>query len=706
MDSEIPGKIDQVTNEDEVRAPFKQVTPPDDFEDAESFLRYAIKLFDTALDFDRENREQAINDAKFMVGDQWEEFIKQRRVGAKKPTLVLNRLPAFVGQIIGNWRLNQTMIKVLPDDAGFKEVAQIREGLIRSIQKVSKADMAYTKALENQVISGMGNFEVGLEYASDDVFEQDIKVKTINNPFSVVWDTQMQDITGADAKYVFSTTPMLREDFNAQWPHARAADATNDTRLLGVDIDTQWITKDEVRVTHMWRMRSEKRIVALVASPGTETEDPGQDVEDVTEQNPEDYMDRVVVDSNGVPVMREVDRKFAQLYIMTALDLLEGPYDLPIKRVPVFAVPGWDVNVGAERTRFGIVRFMKDPQRLHNYWRSTIAEKLMMAPKAVWIAPQEAVEGHEKQFRESHLSDDTLLTYDGEAGVEPRRVEPAEIEPALIQEAGMAVQDMRDISNIHEASLGQQSNEVSGKAILARQRVGEVGTVIYQDNLTNAIEEAGRVINDLIPFAYDTVRTIKVLGEEGEDLDPVVINDTTNNNSVDITTGKYTVSSVTGPSTVTKRVEAGESMLNMVNAMPQTMLVAADKIVEAQDWPGATEISRRIKTQLPPGVLSAEDMTPEQLQAAQASAAQAAELQQKQDVVLAADLELKLAQAEQAKGLAAQSNANATKAEAEAALAISRVGVDQFEAVTDRESARAKSVLEAGKFFEEATTPK
>lgn len=695
MTDETPGKIIERTDEADARVQFKKVKKPSDFTDLEAFHKWAVKAFQQALDFDKVNREAAIDDAKFMVGDQWDKTAKRTRRSAKKPTLVFNRLPAFVGQILGARRLNETVIKVIPDDDAFKDIAKVRQGLIRSIQKVSKADIAYNKALENQVISGMGSFEIALEYASDDVFEQNICVKAINNAFSVVWDPALEEPTGADAKYCFLVGTLSRAEFREQWPNVEPADASIDSNLLGFDLSSDWITEDQVRIVHMWRMRTVKRIVALVKN--SEKEGGGEDVEDVTELEIEDFQDRLVTDEFGIPVMREVDRKFAQLYIFTGKDILEGPYELPIKRVPVFRVPGWEINVGHDRTRFGLVRFLKDPQRLHNFWRSVIAEKLMMSPKGTWIAAAEAVEGREEQWRKSHLSDDSLLVYNGEAGAVPTRIQPTQIEAGLLNEAATSAQDMRDISNIHEASLGATSNEVSGKAIVARQRVGEVGTVIYQANLELAIEASGGVMNDLIPFAYDTVRTIKILGEEGDEIDPVVINSTVNENGIDITTGKYSVTSVTGPSTVTKRIEAAESMLNMVNAMPQTMAVAADKIVEAQDWPGADEIARRLRLGLPPGIISPDDMSPSQQQAAEAAAQEAEEEKQIRLATIKVDLELKQSQAAQAAGLA-------TEAEARAAKALADIDIDRFKVVADVESTRVQDLLKAAELFDKATT--
>ena len=47
--------------------------------------------------------------------------------------------------------------------------------------------------------------------------------------------------------------------------------------------------------------------------------------------------------------------------------------------------------------------------------------------------------------------------------------------------------------------LGARSNETSGRAILARQREGDVGTFHFSDNLARAISHGGRVLVGLIP---------------------------------------------------------------------------------------------------------------------------------------------------------------------------------------------------------------
>jgi hypothetical protein len=182
------------------------------------------------------------------------------------------------------------------------------------------------------------------------------------------------------------------------------------------------------------------------------------------------------------------------------------------------------------------------------------------------------------------------------------------------------------------------------------------------------------VINELIPVIYDTPRVVKIIGPDEKELLQLINAGNDNPASVDITLGKYSVSVTTGPSYVTKRIEAAESMLNMVNAMPNTLAIAADKIVEAQDWPGAEEISRRLRQALPPGVIAPEDLTPEQRQ----QQAQAAEISMMQAGLAKAQAEAELAKSQAEAALEAAKvkeieakiklmNAQAAKALADAA---------------------------------------
>ena len=204
-----------------------------------------------------------------------------------------------------------------------------------------------------------------------------------------------------------------------------------------------------------------------------------------------------------------------------------------------------------------------------------------------------------------------------------------------------------------------------------------------------AIEECGAVINDLIPIVYDTARTVKTIGED-DATRLIDINDP-DNGGPDITVGKYKTSIITGPSYATKRIEASESMLAFMNTMPQAAQVVADLIAEAQDWPGAGKISRRLRSQIPPDILGEEDLTDEQKQAQQAAAQEAQRQQQIAERREAAETQKIIADARKATADARESIARAIKAETDAEVSAEKLDaeIDKLDAETEKAHAQA-----------------
>lgn len=587
---------------------------PDGYDTEESFLAEMREDFtgDETADFD--NHEAGVEDVQFLIGDQWDNGVKQERINKRKPVLTINRLPAFIGQVLGERLENETEIKIVPDNGGTKPVAKVREGIVRAIQRNQRADLAYETAFLGTVTAGIGNWKVVLDYVSDDVWEQDITIEQIPDHFAVVWDRTLTDPTGRDATRAFEVETMPWKEFHRRWPWAQPADVMQ-TRFAAEAMTTTWWTRDDVRIVAYWKMRTEKRTLALMVDGSTR---------DITEENQTALLAQIAQRPDGSPFIREVDKPYAERYLCSATDILEGPYRLPIYRIPIFRVPGWEIRIGTTKHRWGVIRHMKDPQRLHNYWRSAIAEKIMRSPKNTWVAADSAVAGREATWRASAQSDDPLLVWNAESGQKPERTDPIQVEGALIEQSAVTAQDLKDVSNIHEANLGMPSNEVSGKAIIQRRNVSRTGTALYHKRLEQAIEETGNVINELIPIVYDTPRIVKILGEDSQQL-MQAINQVADGEFLDITQGKYSVTAVTGLSYKTKRQESAESMVALATAIPNTLGVAADLMVGEMDWPGADKIAARLRRSMPLQLFGPEEMDP-QMQARAAGEGQAAQV--------------------------------------------------------------------------------
>lgn len=655
---------------------------PEGYESEAEFLSYWLKEYSADAEYDRDNREEAEEDLRFAYVDQWDEETRREREEQGRPCITVNTLPQMIGQVVGDRRINRTTIKVIPSTSGSTQVAEVRTGLIKSIENYSRAETIYDAACEDSVACGISNFEITLEYSRNDVFEQDIFLRQLHNPFAVTWDRMHRDPTGRDARHCFVEDDIPRELFKEEFGIADIPDSFPSE--IESTVYSDWCDGNTVKICALWIMVDKPATFALM--------DDGE-VEDITGKDPEEYMDRVFVDQYGEPYIRESVRTYAQRWLITGFKILEGPYELPLSRLPIIKVSGRLGRVGNRVYRFGLIRWARDPSLLRNYWRSIAAETLAMAPKAQWIATYSSVKGREEDFREAHLSGDPLLIYN--AGKEkPQRIDPPQLPAAVLNEANMNAQDIKDVTGLHDASLGIRSNEVSGKAIMARQREGDVATVTFHDHLNLSIQEAGCVINELIPLAYDTTRIIRTITPE-EELKFININDPYDDESPNIAEGKYDVQLITGPSYTTQRMESAESMLETMKTMPEVMSQALDIVVDAQDWPGKQKLIKRFQRIIPAAAEEAAEAeaaeaaasgqpmepSPEQQMAAQMQAAQL-EMAQLQ---MEAQKEQMLAEVEKARAEAERAKAEAEKAktEAEAAkeqLRLLRAKADEAEA--------------------------
>jgi hypothetical protein len=254
---------------------------------------------------------------------------------------------------------------------------------------------------------------------------------------------------------------------------------------------------------------------------------------------------------------------------------------------------------------------------MYNYWRTTTTELVALAPKAPWIGPTGAFETDLQNWQVANTETIPFLEYDGD--IPPQRQPFAGPPAGALQEALNASDDMKSVMGLHDASMGAQSNEISGVAISKRVREGDTSTFHFIDNMSRAIRQAGNIIVDLIPHVYSQERIVRILGQNeqpqnvrinGQPQSPdEMLDDHYNDqmeaiqNVYDLRVGKYDVTVKAGPSYTTQREEARESMIAMLQAFPQAAAVTGDLVVESMDWPNADAFAKRLKAILPPGVI-------------------------------------------------------------------------------------------------------
>jgi len=575
----------------------------------EEILAEAHSRFKLAEEAESEIRARASEELKFRTGDQWDEKVKASRQRDYRPCLTINKLPQHVQQVTNDQRQNRPSIKVHPvDDGADVETAKVITGLIRHIEKNSSADFAYDTAFEGTVGEGLGYFRLLTEYADPLSFDQEIKIKRIRDRFTVLFDPHSQEPDGSDANFAFIYEDISRDEFKTRYPKAKL-NATGEWDM-GVASAPAWIQDKSARITE-YLYKEFKDIEISLLSDGTVV--------------PTAELPKPLPQGLTVAATRKASIPSIKWCKLNGTEILEKT-ELPGYYIPIIPVYGTEHVIDGKRVLKGITRDAMDSQRVYNVMKSAEMEAIGLAPKAPFVAAKGQIEGFRNDWATANSRNHSVLEYNpvsvgGQPMPAPQRmaVEPAVM--AITQAAMGAADDIKSTTGIHDASLGGRSNETSGVAIQRRNQQAQTSNFHFVDNLTRSMKHAGRILVQWIPAIYDTERTARIIGEDGEQR-VVKLNAAFEENGKNVIyrmdTGRYDVSMDVGPSYATKRQEAAMFMQEMVKAYPPTMQIAGDLVVKNMDVPGAQELAERIKKTIDPKLLddkAAKQEIPPQVQA-------------------------------------------------------------------------------------------
>jgi hypothetical protein len=570
------------------------------------FHREAVARYDAAWQREQENITAAYEDLEFLTGEQWDLMIKAEREAENRPCMTINELPQFIRQITGDIRQMRPAIKcVAVDDRGDPDTANVLAGMIRYIENRSRASSVYFKGADSQVQAGIGHWRVVTEYASDTTFNQEIRIARIEDGVGVLWDPDAIEQSREDAMYCFVPVDMSIGAFEKKYPHA-STDSFGDQQHRAYQ---GWFTDDSVRVAEYWYKEPIKRKLLVI-----ETQ-----IDDLTDADPEELAEAeaLVASASAAGLdarIEERDGYQVMWAVISGSEVLEKPKKWPGRFIPIVPVIGEEIQVGRKRFRHGAIRFARDPQRLLNYYMSADTEIVALQPKSPFVGTEKNFERFQEEWENANSQNLPYLTYTPDpanGGIRPERVQPPVSSQGIRDGIQLASEKLRATTGIYDASLGRQSNETSGKAIVARQREGDTGTYVYVENFSQAIGHTGSIVADLIPHIYDTARTVRIVGEDGKE-ELVKINqpvgvalDGIAAIQHDVTVGAYDVVMSMGPSYNTRREEARDGMQAFLQSSPEVAGGFIDLVADAQDWPNKDKIRERAELLLPPQVRAA-----------------------------------------------------------------------------------------------------
>lgn len=545
------------------------------------------KRYRKAVEADQDNRRAFSEDMKFafVPGEQWDTFSKTAR-GTDRPTYEFNRTRTTIKRVINSMRSNPVSGKIRGVEDSDTEVAEINEGLIRNIINTSNFDAIRDNAAEYQVTGGYAAWRIITKYSSDTAFDQDILIEGLKNPLCLYCDPNAFEHTGRDAKYWILTDKIPVSAFDETYPNAKKVNFETE-----FEDDLDWQDDTDVRIAEHWYQVPVDKTIILLSDGRSIAE---EDLADAQKQG-----------------AQEVKRRTTRCYeiysaIYSGDAELSPPAKWPGKYFPWVRIYGEYIIIDGKAQWNGLTRHVKDAQRAFNVAQTSVTESIARASLSQVWATAEQAKGLSKHWAEASRTNTYAQIYnaDPKAPGPPQRIAGAEVPVAAIQSAQMMGDEIKADSGIFDASLGQASNETSGRAINARQAQGELATFNFPANMANGIKRTWEILLDLIPKVIDTPRSLRILGPDDADKyvrvnhpDPM-----TGNIVNDLSQGKYDVVVTIGANYATKRQEAVDAYSEMGKSNPQLMAVASDLIIKGMDLPYSDEIAERIRATMPPPI--------------------------------------------------------------------------------------------------------
>jgi hypothetical protein len=589
----------------------KKRLTPDEKSDKE-VLTKALERYEICSKVCQDIYKDAIEDIKFSAGEQWDRNTTQDR--RDRPCLVENRLNGQIHQVCNDQRQHRPMFRVSPrDEQTDPNTAEVIGGLLRYIQYSSDSETAFDTANNNQVRGGIGWIRVGTRYVDEESFEQEIYIDRIIDIRSVKAPIHLStQIDFRDIEYCFIESEMDKDDFKRQFPDADEEDFKSDA-------DKGWATEDKIRICEYFTI-NKKHYQIYLLSDGS-----------IVRDKPDETTGLSVIDERTA-----YERKI-KWYKLSASQILEKN-EFPGKWIPIVPMVGDEICFEGNKRQFqSLTKNAKDPQRMLNYWRSAEAERIALAPKAKFLMYEGQDEGYEQEWRDAHKSNNPILhakvlSEGGTVLPLPKREEPAQMDMAIVNASREAIDAIKACTGIFDASLGNEGNEKSGKAINARQRESDTGNFHFSDNAAKCLKHVGRIIVDLIPEVIDNERALRILGEDmKEELVKVNTEYSADGKIYDLTAGNYDVIVETGPSYMSKRQETADNIAMLGQKDPVLIASLRDLLLKFMDMPA--EVVERARKTIDPNLLE-DDENKENPQALKQQLVQANQMIQQLDGVI------------------------------------------------------------------------
>lgn len=559
-----------------------------------------------------ENVTRGKDDMNFVLRDQWTAVERSEFNRLFKPAMTFNKLYDTTKKIVGEQRKNKPdlIVRSLTGRATQEQI-NLRADLVRTISYQSQNDLIYQTAFKSALLMGYGAFEIELDYENPRSFNKVIRYRLVQDATHTSFDPTSEKPHKGDGNFCSRRFVYTKDEFYATYPHIKNPVSYSDPRSL---LDFQWETRDTIVVCKYTKKEWYPLEIIKLSNGWTVTADEWEDIQKQFQMVKNLAKEAVVV---GGMILDEIpkvvtkrktqDYKIRQ-YKMTQNQIIEFT-DWPSKYLPLIFVDGDSNFIQGQQYTRSFIHEAKDAQKFINYVGSEIAAEIKNRRREQWIGTPDNILGNEQMWRNPELQSGILIAKpDPKTGQMPNKMPPWEISQSLLLQMQRGNQDIREILGFSEQEE-LQGKDISGKARRERKMEGSMSAYVFFDNLNQALEQGGRVVNDLIPFIIGEDERHMVINKKDGKSETIVLNQKLKNGDIEnqITDDDFDVEIDTGPSFAVQKDIALEFLQQTLQAFPQAFPLVADLWAKNLDVQFGPQISDRFKTLVPPQVLAKEE---------------------------------------------------------------------------------------------------
>ena len=545
-------------------------------------MKEIVEKYRIAFTYDEQNRKDSAEDLSFRAGNQWDGEDERIRKLNRRPTLVLSHIDQFVRRIVGQTRTNNPSLRVFAaDETADHRMTMVYEGAIRDIEQASNAKAARIYAHDCQVTCGIGHYRVYFDWHETMPYVV-IRVETILDPLSVIWDPASKEKDRSDAGFCFVNKQVPIATFEAQFPEANAIDfAASRIHSYGFKYNhgVRYHHGQYVRLVEHWE-KYDKEHKFILTIDGLQIDVTEMEDDEILQYRPIRKYKRTI--------------QHVRYQLLNGEEILEKIEDYPCRHIPIVPVIGEEIYTDEGVYRQGVVRKMREGQKFYNYLMSIAMEQMGQSVKSPYLVTNAMIAGNEALWRMANVASLPFLPYQPDANApqaKPERSLPPTQHRDTIAAAQNFMNDISGAAGLYEDALGKETNAKSGVAIQSRQKEGIITTNIFGDHFGYSIRQEGRIILSMIQHLYNEERRIRIISSEEEEefvtINERKVNPLSGETFVlnDMTYGNYEVRAEAGQSYGAIKADALQSLMELVRINPEMLPILMPEIAKLMEVP-------------------------------------------------------------------------------------------------------------------------